>query len=357
MKVVTIVGARPQFIKAAPVCRELRKAHREVLVHTGQHYDDAMSAVFFRELDIPEPDYNLGVGSGTHGEQTGEMLKRIEAVLLTERPDWVLVYGDTNSTLAGALAAAKLHIPVAHVEAGLRSFNRNMPEEINRVLTDHVSTLLFCPTQTAVDNLAREGITEGVHLVGDVMYEALLWAAERARAQSTILERLGLSEKGYLLATVHRAENTDDPARLQAILDAFRVIDEPIVFPVHPRTQARLSVLGFDLNVPHLQLIPPVGYLDMVRLEQAARAILTDSGGIQKEAYWLGVPCITLRDETEWVETVTAGANVLVGADTARIVAAVRESKSKLVGRSPLELHASSRIMMHFQNIPLSKVD
>lgn len=270
MKVVTIVGARPQFIKAAPVSRELRKTHHEVLVHTGQHYDDAMSAVFFRELDIPEPDYNLGVGSGTHGEQTGEMLKRIEAVLLTEHPDCVLVYGDTNSTLAGALAAVKLHIPVAHVEAGLRSFNRKMPEEINRILTDHVSTLLFCPTQTAVDNLAREGITEGVHLVGDVMHEALLWAAERARTQSTILERLELSEKRYVLVTVHRVENTDDPVRLTAIADALMAVDEPVVLPVHPRTQARLAALGLQLNRPHLKLISPVGYLDMVRLEQAA---------------------------------------------------------------------------------------
>lgn len=357
MKIVTIVGARPQFIKVAPVSRELRKAHHEVLVHTGQHYDDAMSAVFFRELDIPEPDYNLGVGSGTHGEQTGEMLKRIEPVLLAERPDWVLVYGDTNSTLAGALAAAKLHIPVAHVEAGLRSFNRNMPEEINRILTDHISDLLLCPTWTAVENLRREGITEGVHLVGDVMHEALLWAAERARTKSTILERLGLSEREYLLATVHRAENTDDPARLQAILDAFMALDEIVVFPVHPRTQARLNALGFSVNISRLKLIPPVGYLDMVRLEQAACAILTDSGGIQKEAYWLGVPCITLRDETEWVETLEGGANVLVGADRERIVVAARESKAKSVRRGPLEFHASSRIVMLFQNTTLSKVN
>lgn len=336
MKVVTVVGARPQFIKAAPVSRELRKARTEILVHTGQHYDDAMSAVFFRELDIPEPDYNLGVGSGSHGEQTGEMLKRIEAVLVEEHPDWVLVYGDTNSTLAGALAAAKLHIPVAHVEAGLRSFNRRMPEEINRVLTDHLSTLLFCPTPTAVENLRREGITQGVHAVGDVMQEALLWAAERARTQSTILERLGVQEKGYLLVTVHRAENTDDPARLEAILEAFAQIAEPIVFPIHPRTQARVEMFNLKSRlerIAHLQVIPPVGYLDMVRLEQAARTILTDSGGIQKEAYWLGVPCITLREETEWIETVEAGANVLVGTNTTRIVEAVRESKAVMCGK------------------------
>lgn len=324
MKIITVVGARPQFIKAAPVSRELRQRHTEVLIHTGQHYDDAMSAIFFRELEIPEPDVNLGVGSGPHGQQTGAMLARIEEILLVERPAWVLVYGDTNSTLAGALAAAKLHIPVAHVEAGLRSFNRRMPEEINRVLTDHISALLFCPTQTAVDNLAAEGITQGVHLVGDVMHEALLWAAERARTHSTILERLGVREKGYLLATVHRAENTDDPARLRAILDAFAALDEPIVFPIHPRTKARIETLGLKSKIANLKSIPPVGYLDMVQLEQSARMILTDSGGIQKEAYWLGVPCVTLRDETEWVETVETGWNVLAGAEKGRIVAAVR---------------------------------
>jgi UDP-N-acetylglucosamine 2-epimerase len=325
VKVVSIVGARPQFIKAAPVSRALRKAHTEVLVHTGQHYDDNMSAVFFDELALPPPDYDLGVGSGPHGAQTGAMLARIEEVLLAEQPGWVLVYGDTNSTLAGALAAAKLHIPVAHVEAGLRSFNRAMPEEINRVVADHLSDLLFCPSQTAVDNLAAEGVTRGVHLVGDVMAESLAFAAERARVRSTILERLELTEKHFLLATVHRAENTDDPVRLQNILVAFAQIRETIVFPIHPRTRKALEALGNPQSAIHnLQLLEPVGYLDMVRLEQSARMILTDSGGIQKEAYWLGVPCVTLRDETEWVETVQAGWNVLVGADTARILQAVR---------------------------------
>jgi UDP-N-acetylglucosamine 2-epimerase len=324
VKIVTVVGARPQFIKAAPVSRVLRQRHTEVLVHTGQHYDDNMSAVFFAELDLPQPDVNLGVGSGPHGAQTAAMLAGIEQVLLAEKPDWVLVYGDTNSTLAGALAAAKLHIPVAHVEAGLRSFNRVMPEEINRVLTDHIADLLFCPSQTAVDNLAQEGVTRGVHLVGDVMADALAYAAERAPTHSDILQRLGLTEKGFLLATVHRAENTDDPARLRAILDAFTALDEPIVFPVHPRTRARIESLNLKSKIQNLISIDPVGYLDMVRLMQAARMILTDSGGIQKEAYWLGVPCVTLRDETEWVETVQAGWNVLAGADTARIVKAVR---------------------------------
>ncbi len=325
MKIVTVVGARPQFIKAAPVSRILRQTHTEILVHTGQHYDENMSAVFFAELDLPQPDVNLGIGSGSHGAQTGAMLAGIEQVLLSEKPDWVLVYGDTNSTLAGALAAAKLHIPVAHVEAGLRSFNRRMPEEINRLLTDHIAALLFCPSQTAVDNLTAEGITRGVHLVGDVMADALLWAAERARTHSAILEQLGLQEKGYLLATVHRAENTDDPARLRAILDAFAALDEPIIFPVHPRTRARIESLNLKSTIHNLKSIAPVGYLDMVRLEQSARMILTDSGGIQKEAYWLGVPCVTMRDESEWVETVQTGWNVVVGADTARIVAAVRE--------------------------------
>jgi len=324
MKVLSVVGARPQFIKAAPVSRELRKEHEEVLVHTGQHYDYFMSAVFFDELGIPEPDYNLGVGSASHGRQTGEMLIRIEEVLLKERPDWVLVYGDTNSTLAGALAAAKLHIPVAHVEAGLRSFNREMPEEINRVLTDHVSDLLFCPTETAVRNLAREGITEGVHNVGDVMYDVVLHNIGIAEQRSHILERLGIEPKAYLLATVHRPQNTDRAENLRSILSAFNALDELIVFPAHPRTSEAIERLGYPLR-SHIKFIEPVSYLDMLVLEKHARLILTDSGGVQKEAYFFGVPCLTLREETEWVETVEAGWNVLVGADEERIVEAVRE--------------------------------
>lgn len=331
MKLVTVVGARPQFIKAAPVSRILRDkaCHQEILVHTGQHYDENMSAVFFEELAIPAPDYDLGVGSGLHGKQTGAMLAKIEEVLLAERPDWVLVYGDTNSTLAGALAAVKLQVRVAHVEAGLRSFNRAMPEEINRVMTDHISNLLLCPSQTAVDNLAVEGITAGVHLVGDVMADTLAFAVERARTHSTILSRLGLTERGYLLATVHRPENTDDPERLRSILTAFGEIVEPIVFPVHPRTRKAISSLKSEIpspksKIPNLKLIEPVGYLDMMQLQGAARLVLTDSGGIQKEAYWLGVPCITMRDQTEWVETVAAGWNVVVGANRERIVESVR---------------------------------
>ena len=325
MKVVSVVGARPQFIKAAMVSRALREKHTEVLVHTGQHYDGNMSAVFFDELGIPEPDVNLGIGSGRHGAQTGAMLTGIETVLLEEQPDWVLVYGDTNSTLAGALAAAKLHISVAHVEAGLRSFNRAMPEEINRVIADHLSDLLLCPSQTAVDNLATEGIIRGVHLVGDVMADALAFAVERAQNHSDVLERMGLSEGGYLLATVHRAENTDDATCLRNILTTFDALNEPVIFPVHPRTRKAINALGHSL-APHVQLIEPVGYLDMVMLEKSARMILTDSGGIQKEAYWLGVPCVTLRDETEWVETVQTGWNVLVGTNTARIIQIVQSS-------------------------------
>jgi UDP-GlcNAc3NAcA epimerase len=325
MKVATIVGARPQFIKAAPVSRALRKAHHaEVLIHTGQHYDDEMSGIFFEELELSAPDYNLDVGSGPHGAQTGAMLAGVEEILSKEKPDWVLVYGDTNSTLAGALAAAKLRQRVAHVEAGLRSFNRAMPEEINRVVTDHLSDLLFCPSQVAVDNLAAEGVTAGVHLVGDVMADALADTVERARRSSTILERLDLTARKYLLATVHRAENTDDSVRLGNILSAFNRTGETIVFPIHPRTRAALARLDGSLALTdNLRLIDPVGYLDLVQLAQSARLILTDSGGLQKEAYWLGVPCVTLRDETEWVETVAAGWNTLTGARTDAIVDAV----------------------------------
>jgi len=298
----------------------------EVLIHTGQHYDREMSAVFFDELHIPEPDYNLGVGSGPHGWQTGHMLVRIEEVLLKEQPDWVLVYGDTNSTLAGTLAAVKLHIPVAHVEAGLRSFNRSMPEEHNRVLTDHAADLLLCPTQTAMDNLAREGITHGAHLVGDVMYDALLYNAALAERRSDVLGRMELPPGGYALVTVHRPRNTDDPARLRAILGALEELgaDGPVVFPAHPRTRKAMDTLGCRPG-PDVRVVDPVGYLDMLILEQHARLILTDSGGVQKEAYLFGVPCLTLREETEWVETVEAGWNLLVGADHRAIVRAARE--------------------------------
>jgi UDP-N-acetylglucosamine 2-epimerase len=351
MKVASVVGARPQFIKAAPLDRELRKEHQHVLIHTGQHYDYAMSAVFFDELGIPEPDYNLGVGSARHGKQTGEMLTLIEETLIREQPQCVVVYGDTNSTLAGALAAAKLHLAVAHVEAGLRSFNRAMPEEINRVLTDHVANLLFCPTETAVGNLAREGITEGVFNVGDVMYDAVLQGMETVEKSCHLLDSLGLRSGGYLLATVHRASNTDDAANLSSILQALNETEEPVVFPAHPRTRLAMERIGFTAS-PHLRVLEPVSYLEMLNLEKNARLVLTDSGGVQKEAFFFGVPCVTLREETEWVETVEAGWNTLVGADKARILEAVRSFQPQ--GEMPQifgDGKASEKIVQHLPSV------
>ncbi len=321
MKVVSIVGARPQFIKAAVLSRVLSREHQEVLVHTGQHYDESMSEVFFKELDLREPDHCLGVGSGRHGEQTGRMLEQIEEVLVDERPDWALVYGDTNSTLAGALAAAKLGIRLGHVEAGLRCGDRRMPEEVNRIVADHCSDLLFCPTAAAVANLNREGIAAGVHDVGDVMYDSLLQHLPIAEESSDILERLGVSPGGYYLATVHRAANTDDPSRLGAILDGLRRLDLPVLFPVHPRTQKAAAEASLATG-DRLMTVDPVGYGDMLVLEKNARCVLTDSGGVQKEAYLVAVPCVTLREETEWPETLQGGWNVLAGADSERIVKA-----------------------------------
>jgi UDP-GlcNAc3NAcA epimerase len=312
-RILTVVGARPQLIKAAAVSRALAgvPAIEERLVHTGQHFDVGMSDVFFAELGIPPPAHHLGIHGGGHGEMTGRMLIALEQVMKADRPDCVLVYGDTNSTLAGAFAAAKLDIPVAHVEAGLRSFNRRMPEEINRIVADRLSALLFCPTRTAVDNLAAEGIAAGVHMTGDVMYDVTLHAASAARANSRILERLGLAPRGYALATVHRAENTDDPAALAAVLSYLReqAHDQPVVLPLHPRTReaARLQGLSFD----GLTVTEPLGFLDMHRLLASAAAVFTDSGGVQKEAYFHRAPCVTLRAETEWVETVEAGWNRL----------------------------------------------
>ncbi len=354
MKVLTVVGARPQFIKAAPVSRILCKEHQEIFVHTGQHYDYEMSKIFFDGLNLPEPDHNLGVGSGKHGQQTGKMLAALEDVMLHERPDTVLVYGDTNSTMAGALAAVKLHIPVAHVEAGLRSFNRHMPEEINRVVTDHVSDLLFCPTQTAVDHLKKEGIGDGVWLTGDVMLDALLENVEVAAEKSNILDLLELSAEAYLLATVHRPSNTDQRQNLANIVAALMEIDEPVVLPLHPRTEKALkrfelyaTLLGDDGVI----LTQPLGYLDFLELEQHARMILTDSGGVQKEAYFLHKPCITLREETEWVETLENGWNVLVGANKDEILSNMRGRK---IDASPKELfgdgRAAERIVRHLVN-------
>ena len=328
MRVLTVIGARPQFIKAAPVTTALRAAgHHEFLVHTGQHYDYLMSKIFFEEIGLPEPDLNLEVGSGSHAYQTGQMLIGLEEVMAQQRPDYVLVYGDTNSTLAGALAASKLQLPIVHIEAGLRSFNREMPEEINRLLTDHCSDVLFCPTQTAVNNLTREGITTGVKLVGDTMFDATRQFAETARQRSAILKELQLEPKGFLLATLHRAYNTDQPAKMREILTAFTETGETVVFLVHPRTRQRIEESGAELGLLNgrVKMMPPLGYLDTLMLEQHARMILTDSGGMQKEAYFFGVPCVTLRPETEWVETVESGWNVIVGSDRAQIVRAVKE--------------------------------
>jgi UDP-GlcNAc3NAcA epimerase len=330
-KIVTIVGARPQFIKAAAVSRAIRNefAHQvtEVLVHTGQHYDANMSEVFFEELDIPRPKYNLEISGGQHGAMTGRMLEAVEKVLLDETPDWVLIYGDTNSTLAGALSAVKLHIPVAHVEAGLRSFNMRMPEEVNRIVSDRVSTLLFCPTETAVRNLVSEGIVNGVHNVGDVMYDVALYYREQAKRQSTVLGDLGLASGGFALATCHRAENTDDPKRLSEIVSALARLSKemPVVLPLHPRTRKLIADNGLEDRLGSVTVVDPIPFLDMVALEQAARVILTDSGGVQKEAFFYGVPCVTMRDETEWVETVELGWNRLVGASAKAIVEAVSE--------------------------------
>lgn len=323
LRVLTVVGARPQFIKAAPVSRVLRARHEEFLLHTGQHYDVDMSDVFFTQLGLPTPDSNLGVGSGDHGAQTGAMLSGIEAELKSYQPDWVLVYGDTNSTLAGALAAAKLHHHVAHVEAGLRSYDRAMPEEINRVVADHLSDLLLCPSETAVSNLAREGIRDGVSLTGDVMYDVYVRSLDLARRECRIVEELGLAAGQFHLLTVHRAENTDDHGRLRSILTAVGAAGARTVFPVHPRTRAAVHAAGIT-PPDNLLLVEPVGYIEMLALEDAAQVVLTDSGGVQKEAYFAGKPCVTLRETTEWPETVAAGWNKLVGADSDAILEASR---------------------------------
>jgi UDP-GlcNAc3NAcA epimerase len=320
MRVLSVVGARPQFIKAFAVSRVLRQDHEEVLVHTGQHYDEELSDVFFEELGMPKPDYNLEVGSDTHGRQTAAMLEGIEEVLEVESPDVVLLYGDTNSTLAGAIVASKCSPPVAHVEAGLRSYNREMPEEINRVLTDHASDILFPPSESAGDTLNGEGITNDVHVVGDVMYDAIQWAREVAVQKSTILSEVGYEDGEFVLSTVHRAENTDDPNRLKAIFEGLRHAPQPVVLPIHPRTKDRLQEYNlWGQATADIEVIEPVGYLDFVRLLDASDRVATDSGGVQKEAFYLNTPCVTMRRETEWVETVENGWNVLVGADRKRI--------------------------------------
>jgi UDP-GlcNAc3NAcA epimerase len=326
VRVATVVGARPQFVKAAPVSHVLRQRHQECLIHTGQHYDARMSQQFFEELLIPDPDHNLGVGSGPHGQQTGEMLALLEPILADGGFDVVLIYGDTNSTLAGALAAAKLHIPVAHVEAGLRSFNRRMPEEINRVLADHVSEFLFCPTDRAVTNLAGEGITRGVHQVGDVMMDALQEQLQRGIPTDRVMAAYDLKPKAYVLATIHRAENTDDPQRLQSIIAGLALLGEPVLLPLHPRTRAALQRFGIAPDSGQIRLAEPLSFSEMLAVESNARVIVTDSGGVQKEACWVGVPCVTVREETEWLETVESGWNVLVGTNTQALVDAVRSA-------------------------------
>jgi UDP-N-acetylglucosamine 2-epimerase len=335
MKIVTIVGARPQFVKAATVSKVLRTRHHEFLVHTGQHYDFVMSDIFFKELSLPAPDLNLGTGSGEQGAQTGAMLREIERVLMDQRPDALLVYGDTNSTLAGALAAAKLDIPIAHVEAGLRSFNRKMPEEINRVVTDHLSTWLFAPSEVSRANLEREGITSGVHIVGDIMLDAVHLFREPAAAKSGFPQSLGFGPDCYYLCTIHRAENTDCSQNLECIFKALNMLPRPAVLPLHPRTRKAMELAGI-IPGKNVRIVEPVGYLDMLQLVQNAACILTDSGGVQKEAYYLGRPCVTLRAETEWVETVTEGWNILAGTDPGSIMNAVQRLSGELPDRRPL---------------------
>lgn len=337
IKIVTIIGARPQFIKAAPVSRALTRHNtkaagrdqiQEIILHSGQHFDSNMSDVFFRELNIPAPKYNLGIQAGLHGEMTGKMVEKIEAVLIKEAPDLVLVYGDTNTTLAGALAASKLHIKIAHIEAGLRSWNRKMPEEINRILTDHLSDILFCPTTQAKQNLKKEGIIKNVIISGDVMFDAALLAADLADKKDFVFKKAGINKEAYFLATLHRAENTDNKERLHAILTAFNHLSQkkPVVLPLHPRTARKITKFSLDNLTDALKIIEPVSFLEITALEKNASIILTDSGGMQKEAYFHGIPCVTLRDETEWIETIEHGWNTLAGCSTEKILKACEKA-------------------------------
>lgn len=325
MKIASIIGARPQFVKEMPIVKEIRKKHQEIIIHSGQHYDYEMSKIFFQDLGIPKPDYNLDVGSGSHGKQTGEMLIRLEKVLLKEKPDLVIVSGDTNTTLAGAIAASKLNIRLAHIEAGMRNFDKTMPEEINRIVADHVSDIMFCSSNISALNLKKEGITKNVHIVGDVMIDAIKSNIKIAEKKSTIIKKLNVKSKDYLVATVHRAGNTDKKENLREIISAFVQSGEKIVFPVHPRTEKFLKLYGIDKKLKNTNVIitKPLGYMDMLVLEKNARKILTDSGGVQKEAYFFNVPCITLLDATEWVETVEKGFNVLVGTSQEKILDAI----------------------------------
>lgn len=331
-KILTVIGARPQFIKCAPVSQVLRKKFKEILVHTGQHYDQNMSDVFFEQLSIPTPNYNLGIGSSTHAVQTAQMMMKIEEISLSEKPDAILVYGDTNSTLAGALVAAKLLIPLVHIEAGLRSFNKKMPEEVNRVCTDHLSKLLFCPTDVAVTNLLNENISQGVHLVGDVMKDAIFQVLENLDV-STVLQKFDIVEnKKYYFFTLHRQENTDDLDRLSRILNFVSFSKYPVIFPIHPRT--RKVIEQNNIRIPqNIILHPPVNYFESIALQKKSECVITDSGGMQKEAYILQKPCITLRPETEWVETVQDGVNILVDDNAEKFIEAIQKyQNNKIVG-------------------------
>jgi UDP-N-acetylglucosamine 2-epimerase len=329
LRVVTVIGNRPQFVKAAAVSRLLRAEHDELLVHTGQHHDDELSTIFVTELGVPRPERELGIHGGTNTDQTARMLAALGPLVADERPDLVLVYGDTNSTLAGGLAAAQSHVPVAHVEAGMRSFDRAMPEELNRVLTDHLADVLLCPSPTAVANLEREHVAGRIELVGDVMVDLALLFQPRARADDGPLRAAGVNAGEYALATAHRAGNVDDPARLRALVDLLLALPLPVVLPLHPRTRARLQDAGWldELQeAPHVRLLPPLGYVAFTALLSRARTVLTDSGGVQKEAYLAGVPCVTMRDTTEWVETVEVGWNVLVDLDAGAALAALERT-------------------------------
>jgi UDP-GlcNAc3NAcA epimerase len=345
VRVASIVGTRPQFIKLASVSSALRGWHEEIIIHTGQHYDYEMSTLFFDELTIPTPDYHLDIGSGNHGAQTGRMLEALEQVLMKDTPDCVIVYGDTNSTLAGALVAAKLRLPIAHVEAGLRSFNRGMPEEINRVITDHLSNRLFCPTETARKNAYNEGILRGVEVVGDVMYDMLLQVETKLDENAQrLLPALDIAQQNYILLTIHRPANTDNPRAMHQIAKALNKLEMTILFPIHPRTRSYLEHYDIDWG-NHIRFIDPVGYISMLTLEKAAYRILTDSGGIQKEAFLLSVPCVTLRDETEWPETVESGWNVLVGNESLSIIEGVFRPMPSLPQHNPFGIgNAAQRI-------------
>ena len=350
MKILTILGARPQFIKAGSVSREIAKNNEiiEIIVHTGQHYDANMSDIFFEEMQIPKPDYFLGIGGKSHGAMTGQMIEKIEDVALKEKPDWIMVYGDTNSTLAGAIVASKLHIKLAHVEAGLRSFNMKMPEEVNRILTDRVSDILFCPTQTAVENLKKEGFPfntangkQKIVNVGDVMQDGALFYKNFSKEPSN----LQLKTSNYILCTIHRAENTDNPQRLKAIFDALNEIakEKQIILPLHPRTRKIIQTSNLQLETSNLKIIDPVGYLEMVWLIDNCSMVMTDSGGLQKEAYFFNKPCITLRDETEWVELVEIGVNTIVGADKEKILKAYKATSNLKLETSNLNLYGGGR--------------